>query len=241
LKKWNTVEQVLTPDGKTLSLVEHDGDYVIRVDSEELMSTRRHSSEERIAELACAHLRTVRCAQVLIGGLGMGFTLKAALAAVGPDAAVMVAEILPTVITWNQNPALPLASVALADPRVAIRQVDVAEVICASPGGFDSIILDVDNGPAALTVKGNSRLYEEKGLELARSALKAGGCLAFWSAASDPAFERLLARAGFAVEVYKSRAHGHSGPRHTLYVGRTVRTPGTHGFNRVSQLRNERG
>jgi spermidine synthase len=220
LKKWNIVERALTPDGKTISLDEHDGVYSIRVDSAELMSTRQHGSEDRIAELACAHLKGKRGARVLIGGLGVGFTLKAALAAVGPDASVVVAEIVPAVVEWNQNPAYSLAGGAMADPRVCVVQQDVAEVIRGTYGAYDSIVLDVDNGPAALTVDGNARLYDDSGLRQARLALKPGGCAAFWSAAPDVAFEKSLARAGFAVEVHRSRAHAGSGRWHTIFLGR---------------------
>jgi spermidine synthase len=220
VKKWTIVEQTLTLDGKTIALVEHDGAYSIRIDSEELVSTRRHASEERIAELACAHLKTRRGARVLVGGLGMGFTLKAALAALPSDAVVVTAEILQAVIAWNQNPALPLAAMALEDPRVTILQQDVIEVIRAAPGVFDSIILDVDNGPAAMTTRGNARLYDQSGIRLTRRALKPGGCAAFWSAVPDTEFERQLAHAGFTVEVQRCRSHVNSGRRDTVFLGR---------------------
>jgi spermidine synthase len=197
--------------------------YSIRVDAAELMSTRRHGSEDRIAELACAHLTSKRAARVLVGGLGMGFTLKAALAVLPSDASVVVAEIVPAVIGWNRNPAFPLAAAAMADPRVTILHQDVAEAVAVGLGAYDSIILDVDNGPAALTTAGNARLYAESGLRQTRAALRPGGCVAFWSAAPDAAFERLLARVGFKVEVHRSRAHGSSGRWHTLFVGRCGR------------------
>ena len=149
MKKWTTVDQALTPDGKTISLNEHDGSYAIRVAGIPLMSTRQHASEEKLAELACARVREIRRARVLVGGLGFGFTLKAALAALAADATVVMAEILGSVIAWNRNPAFPLAAEALADPRVVVLQQDVGEVIREARGSFDSIILDVDNGPAA--------------------------------------------------------------------------------------------
>jgi spermidine synthase len=220
LKKWTTVDKTLTADGKTISLHEHDGSYTIRVDSAELMSTRQHTSEERIAELACAKLRGTRRARVLIGGLGFGFTLKAALSAVASDATVVIAEILGAVIAWNRDPSYNLAAEAMADSRVIVLQQDVAEVIRDARGSFDSIILDVDNGPAALSTGGNRRLYDYEGLRRARAALRHAGCVAFWSAAPDPAFERLMTRAGFAVEVESCRSHGNSGGRHTLFLGR---------------------
>jgi spermidine synthase len=220
VKKWTSVDRTLTRDGKTISLDEHDGSYTIRVDGAALMSTRQHGSEEKIAELACAHLKGKRRARVLIGGLGFGFTLKASLARVDPDATVIVAEILEAVIAWNRNPSLPLAAEAMADPRAIVLQRDVGEVIAAERDGFDSIILDVDNGPSALSTDANQRLYDYAGLQRTRTALRPAGCMAVWSAAPDPAFERLMARAGFLVEMHGCRSRLHSGRRHTLFVGR---------------------
>jgi spermidine synthase len=221
VKKWITLDQALTPDGKTVSLHEHDGSYTIRVDGAALMSTRQHASEETLARLACAHLKSQARARVLIGGLGFGFTLQAALAILAPDAAIEVAEILPCVIAWNRNPLYHLAAGAMADRRVAVLQQDVAEVIRQRPAAFDAIILDVDNGPAALSMGANSRLYDFTGLQAVRAALKPGGLVAFWSAAANPPFERLLARAGFQVRVEHCRARPHAGSRHTIFLGRT--------------------
>jgi spermidine synthase len=220
VKKWTTVDRAQAPDGKTISLEEHDGSYAIRVDGIPLMSTRQHASEEKLAELACAHVRATRGARILIGGLGFGFTLKAALESLAPDATVAMAEILGAVIAWNRDPALPLAAKWLADPRVTVLQQDVGELIRESRGSFDSIILDVDNGPAALSTGGNVQLYEPAGLRRVRAALRPGGCMALWSVAPDPAFERRMAQAGFAVELQRCRSHGNSGRWHTLFVGR---------------------
>jgi spermidine synthase len=220
VKKWTTVDQALTPDGKTIVLHEHDGSYMIQMDGVPLMSTRQHASEEKLAELACAHARGIRGARVLIGGLGFGFTLKAALATVGAGATVVVAEILSAVIAWNWNAAFPLAADALADPRVTVFHQDVLEAIREGRGSFDAIILDVDNGPAALSTEGNRRLYDSPGLRNARAALRPGGCLALWSVAPDPAFERLMAQAGFRVETQRCRSHVNSGRWHTLFIGR---------------------
>ena len=207
MKKWTTLDTALTPDGKTVALIEHDGSYSIRIDNTELMSTRRHASEERIAQLACRHAK-----RVLIGGLGFGFTLKAALAVLPDDATVVVAEIMPEVVAWNQNPAYPLAADAMADPRVTVLQRDVGDVIRESAARFDSIVMDVDNGPAALSADSNARLYDLAGLRLTRAALHPGGCAAFWSAATDPAFEKRMASAGFSVEVHRCRPH-------TIFLG----------------------
>jgi spermidine synthase len=220
VKKWTTVDRALTPDGKTISLEEHDGSYAIRVDGVPLMSTRQHASEEKLAELACAHLKGVRDARVLIGGLGFGFTLKAALAAIAADASVVVAELLGPVIGWNRNPACGLAAECLADSRVTILQRDVGDVIRGARRGFDSIILDVDNGPAALSTGGNDRLYDLAGLRHTRAALRPGGSLAVWSVAPDPAFQRRMTQAGFRVETERCRSHGSSGRSHTLFLGK---------------------
>ena len=220
MKKWTTIDEATTPDGKSISLNEHDGSYMIRVDGVPLMSTRQHASEEKLAELACAHVRGIRSARVLIGGLGFGFTLRAALQTLDVDASVVVAEILGAVIAWNRNPAFPLATDTLPDPRVTVLQQDVAEAIREGRGSFDAIILDVDNGPAALSTGGNVRLYDAAGLRNARVALRPGGCLAVWSVAPDPAFERRMAQAGFRVEVQRCRSHVSSGRWHTLFLGR---------------------
>ena len=220
MKQWTTLDRALTPDGQTISLHEHDGSYAIRVDGVPLMSTRQHASEEKLAELACAHVRGIGRARVLIGGLGFGFTLRAALGAVATDATVVMAEILGAVIAWNRNPAFPLAADVLADPRVTVRQQDVAEVIRQARRSFDSIILDVDNGPAALSTGGNARLYDAAGLHNARAALRPAGCLAIWSVAPDPAFGRLMVQSGFTLEVRRCRSHVSSGRWHTLFLGR---------------------
>lgn len=220
MKKWTLLDQATTPEGKTLSLHEHDGRYTIRINGIDLMSTHQHASEEKLAELACAHIRTKPGARVLIGGLGFGFTLRAALASVPADASLVVAEIMGAVICWNANPAFHLAAAVLADPRVKTVQRDVADVMKEERAGFDSIILDVDNGPAALTTASNGSLYRRSGLLLAKSALRPGGCIGYWSAGADPAFAKLMSGVGFAVDVQRARAHATSGGWHTLFLGR---------------------
>ena len=204
MKPWVLVDTAETADGKTISLLEHDGTRVIRVDGLELMSTRRHLSEEKLAQLACAHLADKRNARVLIGGLGFGFTLDAALAITPPDTHVVVAELLEAVVRWNARPSVD---------RVSIVQRDVVEVINESKAAYDSIILDVDNGPEALTSSGNERLYHDTGLLATKNALKPGGCAAWWSAAANPAFAKRVAHAGFQSETH--RAGGH-----TILLGR---------------------
>lgn len=220
MKKWTTIDQATTGDGKTISLHEHDGSYTILVDGVTLMSTRQHGSEERIAELACAHLKGKRRARVLIGGLGFGFTLKASLSALAADSTVVVAELLSQVIAWNRNSAFHLAAEAMQDRRVIILNQDVAEAICARRNDFDSIILDVDNGPRALSTSGNCRLYSRPGLQAALASLRPGGCIAFWSTDPDPAFEKRMASAGFLVDVQRCRSRSTSGRKHTIILGR---------------------
>ncbi len=218
MKKLERLDEATTPDGTILTLFRHDGAYSIRVDGVELMSTRRHHSEEKLAELVCAPLRERRGARVLIGGLGFGFTLKAALRSLAPDARVVVAELVAGVIAWNRNPDYALAADALADERVDLRQDDVAHVLKESRGQFDAIMLDVDNGAEAMTHEGNAQLYRYTGIAMATAALRAGGRLAYWSAKGDPAFEESLRDAGLTVEVRTVRAHATSGAWHTLLL-----------------------
>ena len=222
MKKRTTIETVVTAEGKQVSLREHDGDYTIWLDNGALMSTRQFESEEKLAVLACRHLKGKRGARVLIGGLGFGFTLRAALAELDADAEAVVAEILPAVIAWNRNPALPLAHETLADPRVKIMADDVNKVISREHAGFDSIMLDVDNGPDALSTDVNVRLYQQAGLKRVKKALRPEGCLAIWSAAPDPVFEKLFAAAGFKVEVHSCRSRPGAGRWHTIFVGRAL-------------------
>jgi spermidine synthase len=218
VKRVERLGQAVAPDGTVLALYRHDGDYAIRVDGQELMSTRRHHSEDVLAERVCAPLREREGARVLIGGLGLGFTLRAALRSLGADARVVVAEIVEEVIRWNQEPGYALAADALRDPRVELRHDDVGHVLQASPGGFDGIMLDVDNGAGALTTRGNAALYRAQGIRRAAAALRPGGRLAYWSAVEDAAFEKALRREGLTVEAVRVRAHPGLRLWHTLYV-----------------------
>lgn len=210
--------EAMAPDGSVLALFEHDGAYVIRVNGVELMSTRRHHSEDALADLACRPLQEQRGVRVLIGGLGLGFTLKAALRLLSPDARVVVAEIVETVIDWNRNADYPLAGDALRDPRVELRHDDVARVLTQHPASFDAIMLDVDNGADPLTTSGNAQLYGPVGIHLAVAALRPAGRLAYWSAVEDRAFEASLRHAGLSVKATHVRAHATSGPWHTIFV-----------------------
>lgn len=222
MKPTERLGEAVAPDGTVLTLFRHDGAYSLRVSGVELMSTRRHHSEDRLAALTCERLRDRAGAQVLVGGLGLGFTLRAALRALPADAHVVVAEIVPEVIAWNANPDYALSADALRDPRVAVRQGDVADVLRASPGAFDAIMLDVDNGAEPLTTAGNAALYRSAGIRTAAAALRPDGRLAYWSANADPAFEGLLRRAGLTVEVHRARAHATAGGAHTLLVARAA-------------------
>jgi spermidine synthase len=219
MKPTRLLDTAATPDGTPITLHEHDGTLSIRAGGVELMSTRQHHSEERLAALACAGLRDRRRAAVLIGGLGFGFTLRETLRHVVADAAVVVAELVPAVIAWNRNPAYGLAADAVADPRVDIRGCDVADVLAASRGRFDAIMLDVDNGASGLTTAANEGLYVAAGLGAARAALRPGGRLAVWSAGADPRFVARMEQAGFAVEVVKARTHPTGGSWNSIFVG----------------------
>lgn len=222
MKRVERLGEGVAPDGTVLTLYRHDRDYVIRANGEELMSTRRHHSEEVLAELVCAPLRERGGARVLIGGLGLGFTLRAALRTLGPDAHVAVAEIVGEIIRWNQDPGYALAADALLDPRVELHHDDVANVLQANPGGFDAIMLDVDNGAAPMTTRGNALLYRAEGIRRAAAALRPGGRVAYWSAGPEPGFETALRRAGMAVERIRARAHPGLGIWHTIYVAGRV-------------------
>ncbi len=207
-----------TPNGTVLTLYRHDGAYLIRADGVELMSTRRHLSEDRLAEVACEPLRARRKARVLIGGLGLGFTLRAALACLAADAEVLVAELVAEVIAWNANPDFALSSEAMRDPRVRVLHQDVVQVLATNANGFDAIMLDTDNGPDGMLMSENSRLYAWRGIERTIKALRPNGVVAYWSVGDDPDFARTLEDFGLVVQTLRVRAHATSGPMHTLYV-----------------------
>jgi spermidine synthase len=219
MKPTRLLERATTPDGVAVTLHEHDGVLSIRVGGIELMSMRQHHSEERLAQLACAGLRDRLRATVLIGGLGLGFTLRETLSQLGPDATVVVAELLPAVIEWNRNPAYGLAADVIDDPRVELIEADVADVLGESRGRFDAIMLDVDNGASGLTAAANDELYVATGLGAARAALKPRGRLAVWSAVDDPRFARRMEEAGFDVEVVKARTHPTANSWNAIFVG----------------------
>jgi spermidine synthase len=223
VKPWELLGQTRAPDGAELALTLRSGEYVILANGKSLMSSRMHGSEEALAALAFARIRGREEPHVLVGGLGMGFTLRATLDLLPQDGTVVVAELLPAVIEWNRGPLGPLAGHPLKDRRARVEQGDVAATLRSSPGTFDAILLDVDNGPAAFATSGNAALYNDAGLAAARAALKEGGVLAVWSARDDRKFEQRLRYAGFRVEVERVRARlKKGGPRHTIFMGTIV-------------------
>lgn len=205
--------------GGELRLIRRGEDFWIMLGANALMSTRLRGSEEALATLACERIAGRPRPVMLIGGLGMGFTLRAALGALGREASVVVSELVPAIVEWARGPMAHVHGGSLDDPRVEIALSDVGDLIAAARSGYDAILLDVDNGPDALSRESNDRLYDLDGLHRARSALKPGGLLAIWSAADDPAFSRRLGKAGFRVEEVTVRAHaGRKGAKHMIWL-----------------------
>lgn len=196
-----------TPDGSELVLYQHDRDFYIEVNGQDLMQSRHHESELALARLGCAHLAGRKAPSVLVGGLGMGYTLRQTLDLLGPDGRVVVGELLGGVIDWNRDFLGILNNHPLTDPRVEVRNGDIVKLIAAAKNKFDAILLDVDNGPRAMTDDGNSRLYGYAGIAACRSALRDRGCLAVWSAEPSKDYEQLLVSCGFLVCRYRVPAH----------------------------------
>ena len=220
MKAWEIVGEAQTLDGTIMRLTRRDDEYVILANGKPLMSSRMHGSEEALATLACGAARAMERPRVLVGGLGMGFTLRAGLDLLPPDASVIVAELVPAVVEWNRKPLAALAGSPLADPRVRIQIADVGFTLRANPGQFDVILLDVDNGPAAFTAAANDGLYDNGGVAATYAALRAPGTLAVWSAWEDRKFEQRLRHYGFDVKVERVRARlKKGGPRHTIFLG----------------------
>ena len=207
------------PGGDELRLFRRDRDFMIVADRNELMNSRMSGSEEALATLTCARLRTRTSPRLLIGGYGMGFTLRAALAVLPVKASVVVAELVPEIIAWARGPMAELTAGCLDDRRVTLVDDDVAAVIAGARGEYDAILLDVDNGPDGLTRAQNDGLYSATGLAAARSALAPGGILAIWSAADDPAFTRRLAANRFTPNPTRvsARANG-KGAQHMIWL-----------------------
>jgi len=220
VKPTELLGETRTPDGAEMALTRRDSEYVILASGRSLMSSRMHGSEEALATFGCRRARTLKAPCVLVGGLGMGFTLRAALDLLPPEATVVVAELVSGVVEWNRGPLGPLAGHPLRDARVTVDVGDVADSMRANPGRFDAILLDVDNGPSAFTAADNAGLYSDRGLEAARTALTIGGVLAVWSAWDDRKFEQRLRHGGFRVEVERVRGRlKKGGPRHTIFLG----------------------
>lgn len=219
---WSVIGSARIPgDGGEMRLHRRGEEYSIRVGPHELMNSRVHASEDALASLACERIAGRPRPRVLIGGLGMGFTLVRVLQDLGPDGDVVVAELVPEVVAWNRGPLAAVSGSALEDPRVTIREVDVAQVINADRSAWDAILLDVDNGPSALTSKHNERLYSMKGLRAAFDALKPEGILAVWSSGPDPSFTRRLYQTGFEPEEVRVRGRDTGkGSRFLVWVAR---------------------
>jgi len=217
---WELLDKAPVPgNSKELRLYRRGREFSIRVNGCELMNSRAHGSEDALAELACARVADRPRPRVLIGGLGMGYTLASALRRLGASARVVVAELVPEVVQWNRGPLADLAGHPLQDTRVTVREVDVARILQAEHQAYDAILLDVDNGPDGLSLQSNNWLYSPAGLDAAFAALKPEGVLAVWSASPDRSFTRRLRQAGFAVDEVPVRARGQrGGGRHTIWI-----------------------
>jgi spermidine synthase len=219
MNPWVLLDEVNVPgDGDVMKLYQRAFEFSISVKNDELMNSRMHGSEDALAELACKRVADRENPRVLIGGLGMGFTLRAALENMGSNAEVVVAELVPAVVKWNRTHLAELADRPLEDPRVVVRESDVGLVINEQTEAYDEIMLDVDNGPDALTHEGNDKLYTRGGIDAAKKALKSGGILGIWSAEPDKSFTKRLRGAGFKVEEITVRARGTKGRRHTIWL-----------------------
>ncbi len=219
MKPWKTLAEAPGFDGQRLTLQERDGTFVIRTGGHVLMSSERHHSEEAMAALALRQVETPRPV-VLIGGLGMGYTLRALLDAVPPGAEVVVSEISKDVVEWNRGPLAQLAGAPLSDPRVKVEVGDVGKLVAASGSRFDAVLLDIDNGPSALTVRRNQERYEPKGLHALYAALKPGGTLVVWSAGPDARFLERLRKAKFEAKAHPGAARAGQRAPHVLFSAR---------------------
>jgi len=217
---WQLLDSTKVPgENEELRLYRRGEEFSIRIGVAELMNSRVHGSEDAMSHLACARIASIPCSRVLIGGLGMGYTLAAALKRLGSESRVVVAELVPAVVAWNRGPLGSLAGHPLDDERVTVREVDVAQILREEQRSYDAILLDVDNGPRGLTRKGNGRLYSQTGLESFCAALRPAGIFVLWSASPDLAFVQRLNKAGFAVDEERVRARSHhGGGYHTIWI-----------------------
>jgi spermidine synthase len=216
---WELLDTAAIPGGGALKLKRRGAEYSIMLGDNELMNSRLSGSEQALATLSCERIAFRTAPRLLIGGLGMGFTLRAALEVLDPQAQVTVAELVPTVVAWARGPMADLHGASLDDARVKIVETDVAALIQGARACWDAILLDVDNGPDGLTRDSNDGLYSRAGLLRAREALRPGGVLAVWSAHEDQVFAQSLGRAGFSVEEIRVRANGKKrGARHVIWI-----------------------
>jgi spermidine synthase len=217
---WIELDRTALPKGGELRLLRRGHEFSIKLGVAELMTSRLFASEEALATLAAERLKGRTKPRVLIGGLGMGFTLRAALRAFGPNAEIVVAELVPAVVRWARGPMAELFAGSLDDRRVELVEADVAALISRAKPLYDAILLDVDNGPEGMTQSANDHLYSMRGLAAARAALSPGGVLAVWSQGPDRAFAKRFEKAGFSVEDRKVRARGvHGGSQHVIWLG----------------------
>ncbi len=215
---WELLDTAPTPDGSQMSLHRRGQEFSIRIDRQELMNSRQHGSEEAMARLACSDLTSER-PRVLVGGLGMGFTLAATNACLSAEAHIAVAELVPAVIRWNRGPLGELAGHPLADPRVQVHRGDIRDLLQRADATWDAILLDVDNGPDGLTQESNRWLYGRKGLARLARLLRPGGVLSVWSASPDRSFTQRLGATGFSARTHTVRARANGkGPKHTIWV-----------------------
>ena len=215
---WSLLDTAAVPGGGELRLMRRGAEFSIRLDGNELMNSRLSGSEQALARLACERIKSRTAPTVLIGGLGMGFSLRAAQAELGAQARIVVAELVPEVVAWARGPMAEVFGGSLSDPRVSIRETDVSGLIRSGGSAFDAILLDVDNGPEGLTRKTNDALYDAKGLSAAHAALKPGGVLAVWSSGPDADFVRRLRKAGFGVDEIGARANKTRGARYVIWL-----------------------
>lgn len=217
MTNWIDLGQAQLPGGDRLTLRRRGGDFEIRFNLLELMSSRDPTSERALATLACDRVDR-RSAHVLIGGLGLGYTVRAVLDGLGPEGRVTVAELIPDIVAWNRGPLAGLAAHPLEDDRVALHEGDVADLVAASQGAFDAVLIDVDNGPEAVLFEANRPLYSKSGIATILASLKPGGILALWAAERSPGFERVPEGGAFGFERVDIKVEGLPGPGHSIYL-----------------------
>ncbi len=219
---WEEIDRTKVPGHEEeVTLLKRGTEFSMRIAGVELMNSRRHGSEDSLAELTCSRIKRKSSLKILIGGLGMGYTLAAALEQSESDTRITVSELIPAVIRWNRKYLGHLAGMPLNDPRVTVEEEDVVETLRRAKSAWDAILLDVDNGPEGLTRKANDRLYSRSGLKTSFSALNKGGILAVWSSGANKSFTHRLEQCGFQTETVNVRARKPGkGSRHTIWLAR---------------------